>query len=151
MLPEVQFEIRTSYSVREVNDRIRTAFSKRDPLEEYGLSLRGAGYYVYRRERDGTFHIQHHLTNSMIVRLEAEAIQNQSGTVVMGRAWFMQPSGAGIIFLGAIATIIAGVGFGVPGALLTANSTGLVLLWAYYQSWIMARRLRMVLLRMPKA
>jgi hypothetical protein len=143
---DISFRIDVPYAEDEVLNRIRTAFTRRDALEDLGMSLRGPGYYRYYRSRQDGLWVQWHLTEGLVIRMEIDIAPHGDGSRVAGKAYLKTPTVPGIILS---CVLTAGIFFILSGiALMLAAFIGglLFVLLFLYQSSKLVRRLRRVLL-----
>jgi hypothetical protein len=146
---DISFRIDVPYAEDEALNRIRAAFTRRDPLEDLGMSMRGPGYYRYYRSRQDELWVQWHLTEGLVIRMDIDiAVAPQGkGSRVAGKAYLKTPTVPGVIFSCALA---AGIFYLMSGfALMVMAPVGALLfvLLFLYQSSKLVQRLRRVLLK----
>ena len=146
---DISFRIDVPYAEDEVLNRIRTTFTRRDALEDLGMSMRGPGYYRYHRARGDELWVQWHLTEGLIIRMDIDIADGPdgSGSRVAGRAYLKSPTIPGIIFSCALTAGIFFVLSGVELMLMAWVGGLLFALLFLYQSSKLVGRLRRALLR----
>jgi len=145
--PGISFRIDVPYAEDEVLNRIRAAFTRRDPLEDLGLSMRGPGYYRYHRSRQDGLWVQWHLTEGLVIRMDIDIVPQGDGSRVAGKAYLKTPTIPGVIFSSAL---VAGLFYWLIGfeMMVMAWIGGLLFLLVFlYQSSKLVQRLRRTLLK----